>query len=312
MSSIILHHYPQSPVSEKVRVVLGIKRLEWRSVEIPRLPPKPDLMPLTGGYRRTPVMQIGADVYCDSQCIIREIERRFPKPTLYPGGGAGMVWGVSRWTDGPLFNLVVSLVFGAQADELPKEFAEDRGRLYFGPDYDLQVMKRQLPQTLAQLRAQLGWIEERLATGRRYILGSEPGLPDALCYHLVWFIRGRYAGGPGFLSQFSNLVAWEKRVADIGHGQPSDMTASEALAIAKVADSETQTHADPGDPEGLAPGQQVAVAPAGAGGDPPVTGEIVSVSADEIAIRRSHDRVGDVVVHFPRVGYEVSSSSGTV
>ena len=63
MSDIILHHYPQSPVSEKVRVVLGLKDLDWRSVTIPRLPPKPDLMPMTGGYPLTPVMQIGANVY---------------------------------------------------------------------------------------------------------------------------------------------------------------------------------------------------------------------------------------------------------
>jgi glutathione S-transferase len=305
MSSIILHHYPQSPVSEKVRVVLGIKELAWRSVQIPRIPPKPDLMPLTGGYRRTPVMQIGADVYCDSQCIIREIERRFSEPTLYPGDSAGMVWGLSQWTDGPLFTLAVSLVLGAQADELPEEFAKDRGRLYFGPDYDLQAVKRQLPQILAQLRAQIGWIEARLATGRQFILGGAPGLPDALCYYLVWFIRGRYAGGPDFLSQFPHLVAWEKRVADIGHGQPGDMTAEEALAVAKAASPQTQTRADPDDPERLAPGQKVAVVPEGTGGDPPVTGEIVSVSADEIAIRRSHDRVGEVVLHFPRVGFEV-------
>lgn len=310
MLPVILHHYPQSPVSEKVRVVLGIKKLSWRSVEIPRLPPKPDLVPLTGGYRRTPVMQIGADVYCDSQCIIRELERRFPEPTLYPGDSTGMVWGISRWTDGALFTLAVSLVFGAQADELPKEFADDRGRLYFGCNYDLHAMKRQLPQTLAQLRAQLGWVEQRLSTGRTFILGSDAGLPDALCYYLVWFIRGRYAGGPKFLSQFPNLVGWERRVGAIGHGQSSDMTADEALAIAKTATSETETHADPGDPEGLTPGLQVAVVPTGLGSDPSVNGEIVSVSAEEIAIRRHHDRVGDVVVHFPRVGYQVSLSGG--
>ena len=96
MTDIILHHYPPSPVSEKVRVGLGIKGLAWRSVEVPRLPPKPELTPLTGGYRRAPVMQIGADVYCDSQCILRELDRRFPEPTFFPGGGAGMPWIVSR------------------------------------------------------------------------------------------------------------------------------------------------------------------------------------------------------------------------
>ena len=93
MPEIILHHYPQSPVAEKVRVGLGIKGLAWASVEIPRIPPKPLLMPLTGGYRRTPVMQIGADIYCDSQCILREIERRHPQPSFYPGGADGMAWG---------------------------------------------------------------------------------------------------------------------------------------------------------------------------------------------------------------------------
>ena len=51
-SEIILHNYPQSPVAEKVRVALGIKGLSWRSVEIPRLAPKPMLTALTGGYRR--------------------------------------------------------------------------------------------------------------------------------------------------------------------------------------------------------------------------------------------------------------------
>ena len=99
MSEIILHHYPPSPFSEKVRVALGMKKLAWRSVEIPRVPPKPELMPLTGGYRRTPVMQIGADIYCDSQCILRELQRRFPQPTFYPGGADGLPWAVNRWTD---------------------------------------------------------------------------------------------------------------------------------------------------------------------------------------------------------------------
>mgnify|MGYP001301913910 CR=1 FL=1 len=102
MSEIILHNYPQSPVAEKVRVALGIKQATWRSVEIPRIPPKPGLVKLTGGYRRTPVMQIGADIYCDSQCIIREFERRHPEPSFMPTPEVGLMWCLSRWTDGAL------------------------------------------------------------------------------------------------------------------------------------------------------------------------------------------------------------------
>ena len=308
MADIILHHYPQSPVSEKVRKALGIKNATWRSVEIPRLPPKPDLMPLTGGYRRTPVLQIGADIYCDSQCIIRELERRIPEPTLYPKGAAGLPWAVSRWTDSALFTMVVSVVMGAQADELPEEFAADRGRLYLGPNFDWQAQKRDLPHTLAQVRAQLGWMDARLAGGRDFMLGGDPGLPDALCYHLVWFLRGRYAGGPELIDQFPNLAAWEKRVDAIGHGHAQDMDSKEALEIAHSAIPETTERSDPQDPQGLAPGQRVGVTPDVDGGDPTVEGRIVSVDIDAIAIARSAPEVGDVVVHFPRVGYRVTPS----
>ena len=44
----------------------------------------------------------------------------------------------------------------------------------------------------------------------------------------------------------------------------------------------------------------------GHGGDPSVEGRIVSVAMDHIAIARSAPEVGDVVVHFPRVGYRVT------
>ncbi|MDH3509928.1 MAG: glutathione S-transferase N-terminal domain-containing protein, partial [Gammaproteobacteria bacterium] len=66
MTDIILHHFDLSPFAEKIRLALGFKNLSWRSVQIPLIMPKPDLTALTGGYRKTPVMQIGADIYCDT------------------------------------------------------------------------------------------------------------------------------------------------------------------------------------------------------------------------------------------------------
>ncbi|RZI55153.1 MAG: glutathione S-transferase family protein, partial [Pseudomonas sp.] len=71
MSELILHHYPTSLFAEKARLMLGFKGLSWRSVNIPSIMPKPDLMPLTGGYRKTPVLQVGADIYCDTALIAR-------------------------------------------------------------------------------------------------------------------------------------------------------------------------------------------------------------------------------------------------
>lgn len=63
-SELILHHYDFSSYSEKVRLVLGLKGLTWRSVEISPVLPKPDYMPHTRGYRRAPALQIRAGVFC--------------------------------------------------------------------------------------------------------------------------------------------------------------------------------------------------------------------------------------------------------
>ncbi len=304
MSDIILHHYPQSPVAEKVRVILGIKSLDWKSVEIPRLPPKPDLVPLTGGYRRTPVMQIGATVFCDSQCIIRELERRYPKPTIFPSGDQGLAWGVSRWTDGPLFTHAIALVLGS-AQNLPAEFASDRGRLYFGEEFELSKIQTEVNHSLGQIRGQLQWIEQNLVDGRNYICGEKPGLIDALGYYLVWFIRGRWDRGPEFLSQFPQLVAWENRVNIIGHGQPVSIEPATALEIATSATPDIDMKSDPGEFDYLAPGMEVSIVPQGDGGDPRVSGKIVSLDSETLVIVRQDARIGEIAVHFPRVGYRV-------
>ena len=86
MSELILHHYDMSPYAEKIRLALGLKGLPWRSVQTPMVLPKPDHIELTGGYRRVPVLQIGADIYCDTHLITRVLDRIQPEPPLSPPG----------------------------------------------------------------------------------------------------------------------------------------------------------------------------------------------------------------------------------
>lgn len=307
-TEIVFHNYPQSPVAEKVRVAFGIKGLTWRDVEIPRLPPKPMLTALTGGYRRTPVMQIGADIYCDSQCILRELERRHPSPTFMPTSEAGLMWCLSRWTDGELFTLAVKLVLGSAGDNLPSDFAEDRGRLYLGANWaeGLKRANDELPHIVAQMRAPLSWLNAQLGDGRTFLLGPDPAAIDAQLYHVVWFIRGRWAGGPPMLSEYPDLVRWEDNVRAVGHGPNSAMSPEDAIARANNLEPVSDTGVAPNDPQGLKVGQSVTVCPDVDGGEQPVDGKLRYADAETIAIERTTDAVGTVCVHFPRAGYRVA------
>jgi glutathione S-transferase len=306
MQDFIIHHYPQSPVSEKIRVAMGLKNLAWRSVEQNRLPERPELLAMTGGYRRLPVLQIGADIYCDTQLIFREIERRMPEPSLFPSGEHGLAFGLSRWTDSAMFDLAMRVSFAPLAEKLPPALVADRTRLYLGPGGDLKKEAADLPHVLAQLRQQLGWLDAQLASGHPYLFGDKPGIADLLAWFIVWFLRGRNPRADQLLAEFPALLAWEARVKNIGHGMPSPMAPAEALSICKAADPATVEKSDPLDPQGLAPGMRVAVAPISVGGEAAVAGDIIAVDRDTIAVRRSEAACGIVAVHFPRVGYRVT------
>jgi glutathione S-transferase len=302
---IILHHFEKSPFSEKVRVVFGIKKIAWTSVLIPRIMPRPDLMPMTGGYRRTPTLQIGADIYCDTQIIMRELERRFPQPTLYPAGNAGIAWGLGMWTDRSFFQNTVNLVFGSLADQVPKEFREDRERLR-GQKFDVDAMKAAIPQMRDQLRAHVDWIEAQLHDGRVFLGGPLPGLGDVHAYMNIWYVRGNLSDAATLFGCFPKMQAWEERVKGIGHGtRERELTSAEALEIARKATPQTPVAADAGDLNGRKPGDRVQVTPDDYG-KIPVEGTIVSLSAQHIAIRRKDERAGEVIVHFPRAGFLVT------
>ena len=167
MSEIIFHHYPASPFSEKVRVAFGIKELAWRSVEIPNMMPKPDLMPLTGGYRKTPVMQIGADVFCDTQIILRELERRFPKPSIFPVKN-GLAYAIGFWSDRLFFMSSVAVVFAEIGDMVPEAFKQDRARMS-GSTFSVEAMKAAAPFARDQWRAHADFVAETLEDGRAFM-----------------------------------------------------------------------------------------------------------------------------------------------
>jgi glutathione S-transferase len=306
MADILLHHYTTSPYSEKIRAILGYKRMAWRSVFIPAVMPKPDLVALTGGYRRTPVLQIGCDVYCDSKLIARVLDRLQPEPALVPAGMEATCAMVEQWSEQYFFLLVVPIVlqpaglahfFGKAPPAAIQHFQKDREALFGsgnGRRASMGATRNELPAALAALEAQL--------TSCPYVHGVTPTLSDFSLFHPLWFILSN-PGVSAYLDGYPNLLAWARRISALGHGEFERASAMDALQVAR--DSRPRPngpHID--DPAGLKPGDRVRVGAADYGTEA-VDGELVFTGLDEIALKRRDERAGEVVVHFPRQGFRI-------
>ena len=298
MPKLLLHQYDVSPFSEKIRKIFAVKRVPWGAVEQPTIMPKPDLLPLTGGYRRIPVLQIGADVYCDTQLIARTIESLHPTPTIYPGGTEGTCHAWGLLADRLLFLPAVAVVFAAIGSTVPPEFIADRTKMM--PGRDFADVPKQAPHA-RELR--LHERRER-ADGRPFLLGAEFSLADAACWNPLWFLR-LAPETPALLEPLPRVRAWTERVGALGNGDRTDVTPADALAIARESRPAAGGGVDPHEPNGLTAGTRVAVTPDDYAFDP-VEGDLLASSAHEVAIRRQDPAVGEVVVHFPRYGYRVT------
>jgi glutathione S-transferase len=300
MPDILFHQYDSSPFSEKVRVCLGIKKLAWAAVDQPVIMPKPELVALTGGYRRIPVMQIGADIYCDSQLIVRELERRYPEPTLFPQGDHGLAHANAMWADRALFQAAVAIIFGGLGDKVPAAFINDRAALS-GRPFDPAAMKAAVPHMEAQLRAHVALLSDQLADGRKFLTGDRAGLVDANGDYNLWFIRSAYPPAASLFENMAHVPEWLERVTTIGHGERTEMSRQDALDIARTSEPMAGTVA-PRDAE--LEGKQVTIAADDYGRDA-VAGVLVGSSEHHVSIRREDPLAGKVVVHFPRIGFSV-------
>jgi glutathione S-transferase len=309
MSGIILHHYGLSPYSEKIRAMLGYKRLAWRSVTAPVMMPKPELVALTGGYRRAPVMQLGRDIYCDTRVIARMLDRIQPEPPLVPARLRASCQAFAA-LQRSLFFATIPVVFQpaglkilveAMGPDWLQQFGKDRELLFSGGTErrpSAGYSKLNFLQLFNNVDSQLA--------GSPFLLGEAPTLADFTVWHCAWFVLGN-SGVAGTLDPFKNLLAWAERMRALGHGQVTEMSPAEAIAVARAA-TESQPFDGPlVEPEGLTLGQTVQVNATDYGCEA-VQGILVHASAFELALKRRDERAGEVIVHFPREDFRVTAA----
>ena len=304
MADLILHHYPTSPFSEKVRLILGHKQLAWQSVVIPRIMPKPDVLALTGGYRRTPFLQIGADVYCDTALICDVLEHRQPAPTLYPEHQKGVARVLAQWADSTLFwaamghNLSprgAAALFAGQPPEAAQAFAADRGAMRAG------MTSLRPGDATAAYKSYLRRLANMLEDAP-FLLGAAPCVADFAAYHPLWFSRVINPAMAGVLDATPAVLAWMDRMAALGHGHLSKLSSAEAIAVAAAAQPAPLGDEAFQDEHGIALGSRVTVA-AEAFGQEPTEGILRAATRTRYTLERTDERAGTVHVHFPRIGF---------
>jgi glutathione S-transferase len=304
MTDLILHHYPTSPFSEKVRLILGHKQLAWQSVVIPRIMPKPDVLALTGGYRRTPFLQIGADVYCDTALICDVLEHRQPTPTLYAEHQKGVARVLAQWADSPLFWAALGHtlsprgaagLFAGQPPEAAQAFAADRGAMRAG------MTSLRPGDATAAYKSYLRRLANMLEDAP-FLLGDAPCVADFAAYHPLWFSRVVNPAMAGVLDATPAVLAWMDRMAALGHGHLSKLSSAEAIAVAAAAQPAPLGDEAFQDEHGIALGSRVTVA-AEAFGQEPTEGILRAATRTRYTLERTDERAGTVHVHFPRIGF---------
>jgi glutathione S-transferase len=308
MHDLILHHYPASPFAEKIRLVLGLKHLAWKQVIIPMIMPKPDVIALTGGYRKTPILQIGADIYCDTALIARKLDEIEPRPDLHPREHAASSMVLAQWADSVLFQMVMPVLyqpgsaeklFAQFTPEELKTFMEDRAAMR----KNATVRRPPLAEAKPALIRFLAALEAQLGDGRAWLLGEAPTIADFSVFHPLWFFRRGPVVAP-MLDPYVRVKAWMARIDAIGHGRPGEIGGAEAVEIAHGANPARPAAPAVEDLKGFALGDTVEVVPVDYGFDP-VQGALANCTCEEIALERRDRRAGEVVVHFPRQGYEI-------
>jgi glutathione S-transferase len=302
---MILHNYPISPFSEKIRLMCGYLDLEWVSVISPESPPRPIVEPLAGGYRRIPVAQVGADIFCDTRLICAEIAANSGKPELGPAAGDVASQSLAAKFESEIFWAAVGSI---PARQVLRRLFSDLSFLHA-----LRFLKdrvgvaRQAPAKLLDPKQAVGVFAEHLkslelmlASGEPYLSGDTPAYLDFAAYHTLWFTVA--VGDIPIPAGLLGVAAWYQRMAALGHGRVREGTAEDAFAAAR---DQQPRPVPPGQTSDLKIGSQVEVQPEDYALDA-TAGVLVGADQTRWIVARETSDLGLLHVHFPRQGFKLS------
>jgi len=306
--SMILHHYPLSPYSEKIRAMSAYAEIEWSSCLTSEAPPRRKLDLLSGGYGRIPIAQWGSDIYCDSNLIADELSRLSKKKSLANLKLNKSDLAQRQWIESKLFFACINRSFSFS---LLRRIAKDKGvinllkflkdRIAMGAKASISTgspksAPRYIKQGIADIENSLGENE--------YIGGTEPSILDFSAYHCFWFLQ--IVGEKNDLEKHATANAWFARMAEFKSSPSSRIFIEEALSVAKSTKPKKLIKKYLNDHR---IGSQVVITPSDYR-QIPVTGILVGADDQRWIIRRESEETGALHLHFPTHAVDVTIRMG--
>ncbi len=301
--SIILHHYPLSPYSEKIRAMLAYTDTAWKSCITSEAPPRGDLDILSGGYSRIPIGQIGADIYCDSNLLADEIAALSKTPALANEKLNAEQLEQRQWVESKLFFACVNRAFSIS---LLSRIAKEKGVLNLGHFLKDRIqmgakaaISMGSPKSAPKYINQgFNLLTEGMGTNA-FIGGNSPNLVDFALYHCFWFLAE--VGERDDLNENPQVLDWYQRMHSYQSSPVDEIGIESALSEAKIANPKrlakrfTQDHRI---------GADITIAPSDYR-QIPVTGKLVGADSQRWIIERNHPETGKLHLHFPTHGVNV-------
>ena len=299
--TLILHQYDISPFSQKAQKMMGLKELSWQSVEMPMIAPKPDVEALTGGYRGTPVLQIGRDVFIDNWMIARALDEFDASGLAINAQGGLREAALYAWGE-RLFTPLLQAALAAYQSEWDADFLADRKRVF--PDVDFDTLDVSDPDRRSQVRAYLGTVEAQLGLDQDFLGGAQADSCDIHVWGMVWMIHSALPALMPIVETFPRLTDWYDRVSAMGTGDREDVKID--VAWQSLKDGPARPLPDTPDQEPLAPwvGEVVDIA-AGSADRGSASGRLLAVDHEQVVLGVEPISGEAAQVWFPRFGYHL-------
>ena len=288
-----------SPYSEKLRVAMSASGISWQSVVVPEQPPRALLDTLIGGYRRIPVLQVGARFYCDTRLAFEALHSGDSSASHLDDSDEAF----REWAESEIFFAVFSVCSLSQQLRFLYQQVGLAGAIRFVRDR-VRMMKNATITPLGrkyaavQINRYVADLEKRL-TSAPFLSGDSPGYLDFCCYHPLWMIC--HLDNAASSRWPPSVTAWVGRIRALGDRVGAGVSLEGVLE--SISCDDTQPHEAVAEP--YLPGDRVSVAPTDYARDETV-GELLVLNRERIVISRVLHSGQSIYLHFPRDGFDLA------